>query len=359
MMSTLTNQIVTQNIVLDTGDVEDKRSEILQYFISTWELYESLFKSLSSDEAYYMRPQPLRHPLIFYYGHTAVFFVNKLVLNKQLDERIHPEFESLFAIGVDEMSWDDLNDAHYDWPTLAELQAYRDKVKARIISLIEDVKFSMPIDWHSPLWTVMMGIEHERIHLETSSVLIRQLPLNAVCDNPLFQPIASSESSTPENQLIPVKGGMVELGKEGCEIYGWDNEFGKNIYDVSSFNASRYLVSNREYLTFMEAGGYTQDAWWEAEGLAWRNYHQATKPEFWRGEPDEYRLRLMTVEIALPLNLPVEVSYHEARAFCNWMSEQSGKSIRMPDEAEYRRLMEVSGVAREHHLEPIEANWNL
>ena len=145
---------------------------------------------------------------------------------------------------------------------------------------------------------------------------------------------------------------MVELGKEGCAIYGWDNEFGKNIYDVSSFKASRYLVSNKEYLTFMEAGGYTQDAWWEAEGLAWRTYHQASKPEFWRGEPGDYRLRLMTTEIALPLNLPVEVSYHEARAFCNWMSEQSGKSIRMPDEAEYRRLMEVSGVAREHHKSP-------
>ena len=358
-MSTLTNQIVTQNIVLDTGDVEEKRKEILQYFISTWELYESLFKALSSDASYYMRPQPLRHPLIFYYGHTAVFFVNKLVLNKQITERINSEYESLFAIGVDEMSWDDLNDAHYDWPTVAEVKAYRDEVKAQIISLIEEASFTLPIDWHSPLWTVMMGIEHERIHLETSSVLIRQLPLDAVCDHDLFQPIPSSDSAVPDNQLVPVKGGMVELGKEGCAIYGWDNEFGKNIYDVSAFKASRYLVSNKEYLTFMDAGGYTQDAWWEAEGLAWRTYHQASKPEFWRGEPGHYRLRLMTTEIALPLNLPVEVSYHEARAFCNWMSEQSGKSIRMPDEAEYRRLMEVSGVAREHHIEPIEANWNL
>ena len=118
----------------------------------------------------------MRHPLIFYYGHTAVFFVNKLVLNKQITERINSEYESLFAIGVDEMSWDDLNDAHYDWPTVAEVKAYRDEVKAQIISLIEEASFTLPIDWHSPLWTVMMGIEHERIHLETSSVLIRQLP---------------------------------------------------------------------------------------------------------------------------------------------------------------------------------------
>jgi len=50
--------------------------------------------------------------------------VNKLVLARLLPDRINPRFESMFAIGVDEMSWDDLNDAHYDWPTAAEVKAY-------------------------------------------------------------------------------------------------------------------------------------------------------------------------------------------------------------------------------------------
>ena len=80
---------------------------------------------LASEEGFYERSQPLRHPLIFYFGHTATFFVNKLVLGKLLSERINPRFESLFAIGVDEMSWDDLNDAHYDWPQVAEVRVYR------------------------------------------------------------------------------------------------------------------------------------------------------------------------------------------------------------------------------------------
>jgi hypothetical protein len=54
-----------------------------------------------------MRPDPLRHPLIFYLGHTAAFYMNKLISSRILktSERIDSEIESLVAIGVDEMSW--------------------------------------------------------------------------------------------------------------------------------------------------------------------------------------------------------------------------------------------------------------
>jgi hypothetical protein len=66
----------------------------------------------------YVRAEPLRHPLIFYFGHTAVFFINKLILGQYIDHRIHEPFESMFAIGVDEMSWDDLDTCYYNWPTV-------------------------------------------------------------------------------------------------------------------------------------------------------------------------------------------------------------------------------------------------
>jgi hypothetical protein len=54
-----------------------------------------------------MRADPLRHPLIFYFGHTAAFYINKFVSARTLKnkERIDPELEWLVAIGVDEMSW--------------------------------------------------------------------------------------------------------------------------------------------------------------------------------------------------------------------------------------------------------------
>jgi 5-histidylcysteine sulfoxide synthase/putative 4-mercaptohistidine N1-methyltranferase len=351
--------VVSQNVDLAHGDVESKRAEVKAYFNETWNLYERLFDTLVSDEVFYERPQPLRHPLVFYFGHTATFFVNKLTLAKLIDRRINPRFESLFAIGVDEMSWDDLNDEHYDWPVIPELRAYRNQVNTTVNQLIDEVDFTLPIDWDSAMWPIMMGIEHERIHLETSSVLIRQLDRKLTKPSSLF-PTCKDAGDAPTNELVTVESGAVELGKEyGHQLYGWDNEYGTVRVNVPEFTASKYLVSNAEYLEFMEAGGYTEDRFWNEEGLAWRNYHKADKPEFWVGDPGAYRLRLMTEEIALPMNWPAEVCYLEAKAFCNWKSERTGTTVRMPDEAEYRRMLQVSGLDREHYEQPIKANWNL
>jgi hypothetical protein len=63
-----------------------------------------------SDEFYYVCPDRLRLPLIFYYGHTSAVYINKLVLGGLIEshERVDFEFESLFETGVDEMSWDDI-----------------------------------------------------------------------------------------------------------------------------------------------------------------------------------------------------------------------------------------------------------
>jgi 5-histidylcysteine sulfoxide synthase/putative 4-mercaptohistidine N1-methyltranferase len=232
-------------------------------------------------------------------------------------------------------------------------------VNKAVNRLIDSVPFTMPIGWDSAMWPIMMGIEHERIHLETSSVLIRQLALEYVRPSDLFPPHSES-GEAPANELIRVEGGTVRLGKpHDHRLYGWDNEYGSAICEVPAFAASKYLVSNAEYLGFMEDGGYTDDAWWSEEGLAWRNYHKADKPGFWRGEPGAYRIRLMTTEIPLPMNWPVEICYLEANAFCEWMSANTGRPVRMPDEAEYRRLLETAGIDREHHEDPITANWNL
>ena len=351
--------LITQNIDLTIGTAEEKRAEIKHYFNATWTLYERLFETLASDAVYYKRPQPLRHPLIFYFGHTAVFFVNKLLLAKQLASRIDPRMESIFAVGVDEMSWDDLNEAHYDWPTVEDTRRYRKQVSAAVNQLIDSAEFTMPITPDSPLWPIMMGIEHERIHLETSSVLIRQLALEDVQPSPLFPPHRQA-GNAPENEWVKVSGGTVRLGKPRAHpLYGWDNEYGTASFEVPDFAASKYLVSHAEFLAFVEDGGYAEDRWWDEEGLAWRNYHGAAMPEFWRGEPGAYRLRLMTEEIPLPLNWPVEVCYLEAKAFCNWKSARTGQRIRMPDEGEYRRLLTVAGLEVEHHESPVAANWNL
>ena len=202
----------TRTILLNAGHAEEKRSEIRQYFHDTYDIDESLFEILKYDETFYRRADPLRHPLIFYFGHTAALYVNKLLLARLIEARVNSTYESMFAVGVDEMSWDDLNEKHYDWPSVADVQAYRDRVRAVVDDVIQTMPLQLPITWDSPWWVIMMGIEHARIHLETSSVLIRQLPIEHVRSHPLWQ-VCRQSGTAPENELVDVPAGRVELGK--------------------------------------------------------------------------------------------------------------------------------------------------
>jgi 5-histidylcysteine sulfoxide synthase/putative 4-mercaptohistidine N1-methyltranferase len=332
--------VVTKTPLLDQNDVESKRQEILDYFHDSFTLYESLFDCLASDEAFYKRANRLRQPLIFYYGHTSVFFLNKLNVANLINQRVDPKIESMLAVGVDEMSWDDLNDNHYDWPTPAEVKAHRDATRAIVDQFIRDCDFSLPIDWNSPMWIILMGIEHERIHLETSSILIRELPLEMVKPHPLWSDICRDAGPAPKNEVIPVAGGPVELGKSKTNpIYGWDNEYGYHSETVADFQASKYLVSNSEFIEFIEAGGYQTETFWTEEGWNWISFSGAEHPVYWQQQDDgSYRLRLTTEVIDLPMNWPAEINYLEAKAFCNWKSETTGKHVRMPTEAEWQLL---------------------
>lgn len=325
-------------------DAEQKRAEILRYFHATFDRYEQLFEVLTCDEACYRKPISLRHPLIFYLGHTATFFINKLVLAGVMDQRINPAFESMFAIGVDEMSWDDLNDARYDWPAVEAVKAYRHAVREMVDRAIRTQPLSLPIGWDSPWWIIVMGIEHERIHLETSSVLIRQHQLKYVKPHPAWEPCRKT-GPAPENGLVAVPESDVRLGRDidNPIVYGWDNEFGRHDARVEAFQASRHLVSNREFLAFVEAGGYADDALWQEEGLAWRNFAQAGHPTFWVRDGGEWRLRLMLEEVPMPWDWPAETNYHEAKAFCQWKARESGLPVRLPTEDEWQVLCRYAG----------------
>ena len=338
--------------LLDAGSPEDKRREIKDTFRNTWEIYENLFSTMASDEAYFLRADPLRHPLIFYLGHTACFFINKLLLAKVIGGRVNPRFESTFAIGVDEMSWDDLDEQNYDWPTVAEVWEYRQQVKAEVEKAIDTLPLHLPITWDDPFWVILMGIEHERIHLETSSVLIRQLPLDQVRDQDQW-PVCPESGPAPSNELLDIPAGSVELGKpEDHPLYGWDNEYGNQTADLPAFQAAKYLVSNGEFREFVDAGGYDTQAYWTDEGWRWRKYRQATHPVFWVADgAGGYRLRCLTREIPLPLDWPAEVNYLEAKAFCNWKAKVTGKPIRLPTEQEWYRL-------RDHTKVPDQPDWN-
>jgi 5-histidylcysteine sulfoxide synthase/putative 4-mercaptohistidine N1-methyltranferase len=349
----------TRTTILNSVDPEAKRTEILDYFHATYDIDEKLYDSLRHDDTFYLRADRLRHPLIFYFGHTATFFINKLTIARVIDRRINPKYESMFAVGVDEMSWDDLDERHYDWPTRQQVKEYRDQVRGVVDGLIRSLPLTLPITWESPFWGIMMGIEHERIHLETSSVLIRQLPIDQVVQLPFWE-ICPEAGEPPDNQLLPVAGGKVVLGKQKDHpLYGWDNEYGLHEAEVSGFKATRFLVSNREFLEFVEAGCYRDRQWWNEEGCHWREFKQAEYPLFWIKGNDGWKLRTMASEIPLPWNWPVEVNQLEAKAFCTWKAVQTGKPIRLPTEDEWNRLRDVCAIPDQPYWEKAPGNINL
>ncbi|MGB3209354.1 MAG: 5-histidylcysteine sulfoxide synthase [Desulforhopalus sp.] len=330
--------------ILNEGNEEEKRQEILRYFYTAFDLDEELYHHLARDEAFFLCAEPLRHSLIFYFGHTAAFYLNKLNTARLIDRRINPVFESMFAIGVDEMSWDDLDEKNYDWPRVDEVRAYRKEVREFVAGVIGDLSFSMPITWDSPFWVIMMGIEHQRIHIETSSVIIRRLPIEAVRPVPGWD-LCPLMGDAPENLLLPVTGGDVVLGKtKEHALYGWDNEFGSHQAEVWDFKAAKYLVSNGEYLKFVVENGYEKEQYWTEEGWRWIKYSRAKHPLFWIEESGDYRLRTLSSGIDMPWNWPVEVNYLEAKAFCNWLAEKKGTDIRLPTEDEWYRLHDLLAI---------------
>jgi len=334
----------TNTIILSGDDVSAKRQEILQYFLNTYDVYEKLFECLK-EKAFFMRADPLRHPLIFYYGHTAVLFINKLRLAKVVKARVNKKYESMFAIGVDEMSWDDLLPDHYDWPTVQQVKAYRDEVRAVVEEAIQRTPLKLPITWDDPFWAILMGIEHERIHLETSSVLIRQLPLEVLNVHPFWSRCPVS-GEPPANELLPVTDVPVQvtLGKPyDANLYGWDNEYGSQTTTVTPFKASKYLVTNREYLEFVEDQGSYKKELWTDEGWRFAQFlakNSTPYPRFWVPSVDmdnkpTFRFRTMLEVIDMPWDWPVEVNNLEAKAFCNWKASKTGRPIRLPQEDEY------------------------
>ena len=346
-------------ITLDGTDVQKKREEIKEYFHKTFSLFEKLFDCFSDEEVFYFKPEPTRHPIIFYFGHTATFFINKLIISNVIHERVNAEYESMFAIGVDEMNWDDMNASHYAWPKVNEVKAYREAVREQIDELISTLPLSLPIRQEDPMWIILMGIEHERIHIETSSVLHRQLPIRKIQDTEFF-PRCNEVSLAPLNEMVSIESGKIILGKEkDHHLYGWDNEYGKKEVEVDSFKASKFLVSNGEFFEFVEDGGYENRSYWDDEGLAFLRSREVSSPVFWVRQNDgSYKYRAMLEEMDMPYNWPVDVNYLEAKAFCRWKSAKEGKDYRLLSEAEWYRLYQRAGIKDVPEFDDRKANIN-
>ncbi len=338
------NNLSLYPVTLYGDDIEKKRLEIKEYFHNTFDLYEKVFELLKDDKVFYKKSELTRHPMIFYFGHTATFFINKLINMKVINKRINSNFESIFAVGVDEMSWDDTDAKNYAWPSVDEVREYRDRVREFIDELIANIDISLPIKQDSDMWIVLMGIEHERIHIETSLVLHRQMPLEFLKEVGGFSECLYS-ANAPKNEMINIDAQNIKLGKDSShQLYGWDNEYGEYEEDVGEFKTSKYLVSNEEFMQFVDDDGYEKREYWDEEGLEYLKNSNAKFPIFWLKEDGVYRYRSLSKITDMPMNHPVEVNALEAEAFCRYKSSKDSLNYTLPSEAEYRAIYKHSNL---------------
>jgi 5-histidylcysteine sulfoxide synthase len=315
---------------------------LLNYFENSWNLEETLMKSLVGEETFYLNPDPLRNKLIFYLAHSAVFYINKLIQVGLIEHQINPQYETLFAIGVDPETPRQLEVAiqGVNWPDIQKVWEYRDKAREEITAIINNTPLDLPIHQQHPVWALLMGIEHSRIHVETSSMLLRQLPTDKL-KRPQGWNYAPTNGKFYHNQMREIPSGVVKLGKRQDDLtFGWDSEYGNLEIEVKPFLASQYLITNGEFLEFVQAGGYNNFNYWHTKSWEWKQLHNVQHPKFWIPEKDDkkYRYRATFDEIDLPLDWPVEVNHYEAIAFCQW----KGKNTRLMTEAEWHQALKIS-----------------
>ena len=318
---------------------------------------DALF-NLVRENALYERPIPERHRIIFYLGHLEAFDWN--LLNGSLFGRksVHPEFDRLFAFGIDPVGGGLPSDLPSDWPAGDVVRDYVSNIRNSLDTKLEkailephfrtDFRTNDRTDAGFSLRTLLnVAIEHRLMHAETLSYMLHQLPLDTKMRQKVSQPNSLNLAGPPvAHRMVNVPAGIATLGlARNAKDFGWDNEYEVHKMAVPAFEIDQYKVTNRQYLQFMAAGGYETRAFWNDDDWNWKTARGISHPLFWKKDDDRWFYRAMFDEVALDeaaLDWPVYVSQAEASAYASW----AGKSL--PTEAEWQHAAygTVDGNAR-------------
>lgn len=281
-------------------------------------------------EALYDRPISERHRIIFYLGHLEAFDWNLLREPFSLAS-FDPEFDKLFAFGIDPVDGGLPTDQPQDWPSRSRVREYNRRIRAELDDVLRAVASEDPslarLE-HGRLLEV--AIEHRLMHTETLCYMLHQLPVDRKFSRPEL-PAPPMSPRTLHAAKIPAGKATLGLPRAGGGPFGWDNEFEEHSVDVPAFEIDAYNVTNGDYLRFMRDGGYGHRSLWSDAGWEWISSSGGAFPAFWFPNGDSWTYRAMFEEIPLPLDWPVYVSHEEASAYARWVGKE------LPSEAEWHR----------------------
>ncbi|RVT98121.1 ergothioneine biosynthesis protein EgtB [Mucilaginibacter limnophilus] len=278
-------------------------------------------------EDYVVQPVEFVSPPKWHLGHTTWFF-ETFILKPYFAEyrEFNPEYNYVFnsyyeSVGARVIRTDRGNLSR---PTVIDIYSYRKYVDEAMYNFLCG-KISKEIEE-----LLILGFNHEEQHQELLLTDIKYI----LGHNPLF-PAYNSNYKVPKvdgnavTDFISMNEGIYEIGFTG-ESFCFDNELNRHKVYLNAYSISAQLVTNAEYLEFINAGGYHDFRHWHAEGWDWVNTNKVEAPMYWYNIDGKWHQYTFHGLEPLHLQQPVtHISYFEAYAYATW------KGLRLPTEFEW------------------------
>lgn len=286
---------------------------------------ETLCQPLAPED-YVLQLVDYASPPKWHLAHTTWFF-EEMILKKQLTN--YHEFDSRFSF---------LFNSYYNTvgerlarhargdisrPDTETVYHYRRYVDENMLELL-----SQPLQKELEE-LVILGINHEQQHQE---LLLSDLKF-ALAHNPLF-PVYREDfnllnDANSEQGQIRIEEGIYEVGYQG-KAFHFDNECQRHKVYLPSFDIDRALVTNQDYLEFIEDGAYEKFEYWLDDGWQWLTQNKITAPLYWHKlDTGWHYYTLAGLRSLNPDALLCHVSFYEASAYASW------KGMRLPTEFEW------------------------
>ncbi len=227
-------------------------------------------------------------------------------------------------------------------PTLAQVLDYRQHVDHWMRELMAGADSRL---WPELARRIVLGLNHEQQHQE---LLLMDIKHNFFV-NPLRpayrEDLASEQGTAPPLSWIECPGGIYEIGADE-HGFAFDNERPRHRLLLQDHRLGSRLITNAEYLEFMQDGGYQEPALWLSDGWAMINQRGWQHPLYWQRDEEGWQEFTLGGVSALNPHQPVcHLSYYEADAYARW----AGK--RLPLEAELEVQLAGQDPQSGHFLE--------
>lgn len=286
---------------------------------------EAICASLRTED-YVVQPVADVSPPKWHLGHTSWFFETFILLPLLPDYTcFNPSYPFVFNSYYESFGARVVRTSrgNLSRPTVEEVYQYRRHVDAAMEQVL-----SLPISDELEILTVL-GLNHEEQHQELLATDIKYI----LGHNPLFpayKEIAGDvEITTISDEFTVIKEAPYNIGYSG-KGFCFDNELGRHTVFLPAYKMAKELITNAQYLEFIEDGGYRKHEYWHAEGWDWVNHNNISAPLYWHWIDDQWHYYKASGIQPLKLKEPVaHVSYYEASAFAAW------KGMRLPTEFEW------------------------